>query len=88
MLYAYVCWSQDMTHTHYAEQQAYRLTAAVGVLSLPTVALAILPLPPADFALPELLAPPEEADLSAKVLPAVRPAIDRPTDTTWSGDVL
>lgn len=62
------------------------------VLSFPVVAPARLPLPPIDLlpdAVLEVAAPLEEADLSAIAFPvAVRPASDRPTDTTWSGDVL
>lgn len=76
----------------YATQQAHRLAAPVDALSFPVLAPARLPLAPLDLlpaAEPEVLAPLEEADLSATALPvAVRPATDRPTDTTWSGDVL
>lgn len=76
---------------HPPKQQAHRLTAPVGVLSLPVV-LAMLPLPPLALLPPaeaEMLAPLEEADLSGTALPvAVRPGTNRPTDTTWSGDVL
>ena len=81
-----------MIPTHHAKQQAHRFTALVDVLSFPVPAPARLPLPPLDFppdTEPEVLAPLVEADLSATALPvAVRPATDRPTDTTWSGDVL
>lgn len=76
----------------HAKQQAHRLTAPVGVLILPELVLAMLPLPPLALLLAteaEMLAPLEEADLSGTALPvAVRPGTERPTDTTWSGDVL
>lgn len=61
------------------------------MLSFPLLAPLALPLAPLDLlpnADPEVLAPLEEADLSDKALPVVRLASDRPTDTTWSGDVL
>lgn len=74
-----------------AKQQAHRLTEPADVLSFPMLAPLALPLAPLDLLLnadPEVLAPLEEADRSDKVLPVVRLASDRPTDTTWSGDVL
>lgn len=68
------------------KQQAHRLLAPADVLSFPLAPLVV----PLDllYAAPELLAPLEEAVLSDGVLPVVRPARERPTDTTWSGDVL
>ena len=81
-----------MLSAHYAKQHAHRLAAPVDVLSNAVVAPARMPLPPLHLlphAVLEVVAPLEEADLSATALPvAERPASNRPTDTTWSGEVL
>ena len=61
------------------------------MLSFPLLAFPKLLFSPLDLVLyaePEVLTPLEEADLSDEALPARRPPAERPTDTSWSGEVL